>query len=152
MGVSRFNSEGCCSPVGSVQHRPNRQVRHHDPTPHEAVFNMDKEAKKWRPLVYVCSPYAGDVRNNTENARRYCRFAVDAGAIPLAPHLLLPQFLSEETERELALFMGMVLLGRCEEVWVFGERVTDGMAAEIAKAEKRKMKVRYFTDGMEERK
>ena len=46
----------------------------------------------------------------------------------------------------------MVLLGRCEEVWVFGERVTDGMAAEIAKAEKRKMKVRYFTDGMEERK
>lgn len=64
----------------------------------------------------------------------------------------LTQFLSEETERELALFMGMVLLGKCEEVWVFGERVTDGMAAEIAKAEKRKMKVRYFTDGMEERK
>ena len=85
MGVSRFNSEG-----------------YYDPTPHEAVSNIDKEAKKWRPLVYVCSPYAGDVRNNTENARRYCRFAVDAGAIPLAPHLLLPQFLSEETERELA--------------------------------------------------
>lgn len=135
MGVSRFNGEG-----------------YYDPTPHQAVSNMDKEARKWRPLVYVCSPYAGDVERNVKNATRYCRFAVDAGAIPLAPHLLFPQFLSEERERELALFMGMVLLGKCEEVWVFGDRISDGMSAEIAKAEKRNMKVRYFTDGLEERK
>lgn len=134
MGVSRFNGE-----------------RYYDPTPHQAVSNMDKEARKWRPLVYVCSPYAGDERRNTENARRYCRFAVDAGAIPIAPHLLFPQFLSEERERELALFMGAVLLGKCEEVWVFGDRISAGMSAEIAKAEKRNMKVRYFTDGLEER-
>lgn len=55
------------------------------------------------PVVYICSRYSGDVKQNTEMARRYCRYAVDQGYIPLAPHLLLPQFLSEETERDLAI-------------------------------------------------
>lgn len=134
MGVSRFNKEG-----------------YYDPTPHQAVFHMDKEANRRRPLIYVCSPYAGNVEKNVENARRCCRFAVDAGAIPLAPHLLLPQFLSEATERELATRMGLVLLGKCEEIWVFGSRITNGMAVEIAKAKRWDMKIRYFTDRLEER-
>ena len=129
MGVSRFNSEG-----------------YYDPTPHEALSNMKKEARPWKPLVYVASPFAGDVERNVMNARRYCRFAAENGAIPLAPHLLLPQFMSEKTERENAMFMNMVFLGRCEQLWVFGERITEGMAAEIAKAEKRGMPIRYFTD------
>ena len=102
--------------------------------------------KKWRPLVYVCSPYAGDVAGNTEKARRYCRFAVDQGAIPIAPHLLFPQFMSEETERGLAVFMNMVLLGKCEELWVFGEKRSRGMKAEIKKAGKKQMTIRYFTE------
>ena len=80
------------------------------------------------------------------NARRYCRFAVEYGVIPLALHLSLPQLMSEKTERENAMFMNMVFLGRCEQLWVFGERITEGMAAEIAKAEKRGMPIRYFTD------
>ena len=116
MGISRFNSEG-----------------YYDPTAHEAVCNIEKEARKWRPLVYICSPYSGDVDRNTEKARRYCRFAVDQGAIPLAAHMLLPQFMSETKERDLALFMDMVLMGKCEQVWVFGEKISSGMAAEIAK-------------------
>ena len=59
------------------------------------------------PIVYICSPYSGDVEKNTEAARRYCRYAADRGFIPLAPHLLFPQFLSEETERELAIRMDL---------------------------------------------
>ena len=41
-----------------------------------------------RPLVYICSPFSGDIEGNTKKAREYSRFAVDQGAIPLAPHLL----------------------------------------------------------------
>ena len=133
MGISRFNSEG-----------------YYDPTAHEAVSNMEKEARKWRPLVYICSPYSGDVDRNTEKARRYCRFAVDQGAIPLAAHLLLPQFMSETRERDLALFMDMVLMGKCEQVWVFGKKISSGMASEIAKAKKRNMTIRYFTEQCKE--
>ena len=129
MGVSRFNSEGYL-----------------DPVPHEAIASAEKAMKKWRPLVYICSPYAGDAEGNTEKARRYCRFAVDQGAIPIAPHLLFPQFMSEETERGLAVFMNMVLLGKCEELWVFGEKRSRGIKAEIEKARKKQMTIRYFTE------
>ena len=58
--------------------------------------------------------------------------------------------MSEDTERSLALFMGIVLLGKCEEVWVFGDTVSEGMASELEKAERMKKKIRYFTEEMEE--
>lgn len=75
-----------------------------------------------------------------------------AGAIPLAPHLLLPQFMDEGEERELAMFMDLVFLGKCEEVWVFGSevRLSEGMKTEIGRAERRDMKIRYFTESLKE--
>lgn len=105
-----------------------------------------EKVKNYRPLVYICSPYAGDTGKNAENARRYCRFAVNRNGIPIALHLLFPQFMDEETERENALFMGIVLLGKCDEVWVFGDTISSGMRQEIAKAEAFKKKVRYFSE------
>ena len=109
------------------------------------LSNIDKEQKKYRPIVYVCSPYSGDVVGNTEKARKYCRYAVDQGAIPIAPHLLLPQFMKEETERELAMFMDIAILSKCKELWVFGSP-TAGMQSEIAYAESKKMTIKYFED------
>ncbi len=131
MGISRYNAEGYA-----------------DPTAHDAVCNAER--RPWMPLVYICSPYSGDVEGNTRKAVRYSRFAVNKGAIPLAPHLLLPQFMSEEKERELSLFIGMVLMGRCEQVWVFGGKLSPGMQAEVARAKKKRMRIRYFTEEMEE--
>ena len=129
MGAYGFNQEG-----------------YPDPTAIEAVANVTKAEKKYLPLVYICSKYSGDVVGNTEAAKRYSRYAVDAGAIPLAPHLLLPLYLKEETERDLAMFMDMVLLGKCDELWVFGSEASPGMSAEIAKAKKHHKKIRYFDE------
>ena len=53
-------------------------------------------------------------------------------------------------ERDLILFMDLVLLGKCSEVWVFGSEITDGMKLEIGKAKKRRMTVRYFTEDLKE--
>ena len=136
MSINKFNSEG-----------------YYDPTTYEALTNIEKEERAlraFRPIVYICSPYAGEVAANVENARRYSRFAGDAGYMPIAPHLLFPQFLSEETERELAIFMDLVLLGKCEQLWVFGGEVSDGMRREIGKAKQKNMTIRYFTEDMEE--
>jgi hypothetical protein len=48
-----------------------------DPTASLAFVNIEREerARKWgyMPLVYICSPYRGDVARNAEAARRYCR-------------------------------------------------------------------------------
>lgn len=103
-----------------------------------------------RPLVYICSPYSGDPSGNTKKAIRYSRFAVDQGAIPLAPHLLLPLYMRENGERELAMRMDMAFLSRCDELWVFGANWSDGMQAEITKAKKLQMKIRYFMEDCKE--
>lgn len=139
MGISKFNQEG-----------------YYDPVAYQALMNIEAERKAMRqqevkmPIVYICSPYAGNVKRNVCSARVYSRFALDEGCIPITPHLLYPQFMDEETERELGLKIGRILLGKCREVWVFGHVISDGMAKEIMQAKKWKRPVRYFTDDLEE--
>ena len=137
MSVSKFTHEG-----------------YYDPTTYTALSNIEAEERKarFRPVLYVCSPFSGNLESNVENTRRYCRFAVDSGFVPFAPHLLFPQFMYDEVpeERELALFMGIVRLTKCAELWVFGERISKGMSKEIHKAEARNMLIRYFTTNCEE--
>ena len=138
MGINKFNSEG-----------------YFDPTAYEALTAIEKEVKQktvFRTLVYVCSPLSGDIPGNQEKARRYCRFAVDTGYIPLAPHLFFPQFMRDDSqvERNLALFMDIVLLSKCAELWVFGSTISKGMSIEIEKAKRKGQPIRYFTEECKE--
>lgn len=119
-----------------------------DTVPYQALSNIDKEQKKYRPIVYICSPFSGDVEGNTKKARAYSRYAVNQGFIPIAPHLLLPQFMKEDSERDLAMFMDIAILSKCKELWVFGSP-TAGMQAEIAYAEKKQMTIKYFDETLE---
>lgn len=136
-----------------------------DMTPFKALSNIHKEKKAaqkaaisclydgYRPLVYICSPFRGDIDKNIQNARKYSRFAIDNKAIPITPHLLYPQFMDDNDPKERYLAthtINYVLLGKCRELWVFGNKISDGMVREIALAEKRKMKIKYFTETMEE--
>lgn len=85
-------------------------------------------------------------------ARRYSRFAVDKGYIPIAPHLLYPQFLddADPDERELGIFFGNAIMSKCSEVWVFGSRISAGMQAEIRRAKWKNYRLRYFTEDCQE--
>ena len=89
---------------------------------------------------------------NIENARKYSRFAVIHHSIPIAPHLLFPQFLDDTLgeDRQTAMFMNYVLLTKCVQLWVFGSSISEGMAQEIQWAKRRHMPIRYFTEEMEE--
>jgi GMP synthase-like glutamine amidotransferase len=77
---------------------------------------------------------------------------VDAGYIPLAPHLLFPQFLDDTNpkERELGLCFGNTLMSKCSEVWVFGNRISEGMKAEISLAKQENYCLHYFTEECQE--
>ena len=67
MGIDKFNHEG-----------------YSDPTTYEALTNIQREEKAadkkaaYLPLVYVCSPYAGDIENNVKNEKKYRRFVKEA--------------------------------------------------------------------------
>lgn len=137
MSVSKLNGEG-----------------YHDPTAYEALSAVEREARKklYRPLVFICSPLAGVIEKNIDSARRYSKFAMEQGTIPFAPHLLFPQFLDENdrTQRDLGIFFGLVLLGKCDEMWVFGSPPSRGMGVEIAKARKRGLPIRWFNGQCQE--
>jgi len=62
------------------------------------------------------------------------RQLLDEGLMPVAPHLYLPQLVDEGSERERALGLCVELLGTCDEVRVYGERVTEGMERELCEA------------------
>lgn len=138
---------------------------YHDPTTYEALRKVESSSKEqqkavnfltfdgFRPLVYISSPYAGDIKLNIANARRYSRFALSQKAIPLAPHLLYPQFMDNTNpiERDFARYkVNYVLIGKCDELWVFGNAISSGMEYEISVAKKRNMRIRYFTDDLKE--
>ena len=76
-------------------------------------------------LIYVASPYAGDVERNVEYAKQACRTVMESGHAFFAPHLLYP-----------------AVLHRCDELWAFGPCVSSGMQAEIAEAERLRIPVR----------
>jgi hypothetical protein len=96
-----------------------------------------------RPFVYICSPYRGNTTANEHKAREYCRKAYDAGYLPLAPHLLFPQFLDESVpeERENGLEMAKALLRRCRSIAICGDTITEGMMEEIMLANRLNMPV-----------
>lgn len=138
MSINKFNAEG-----------------YFDPTAFEAMVAVEKEEKAlraFRSIVYICSPFAGEIEKNIEAAQRYSRFAVDNGFIPLTPHLLFPQFLDDNSPKEcqLGLHFGNALMSKCSEVWVFGENISSGMEAEIKRARWKNYRLRYFTKDCKE--
>ena len=90
---------------------------------------------------------------NVENAKRYSRFAVDRHYLPITPHIYFTQFMDDNIpeERDTAIFMNWVLMSKCLELWVFGDTVSSGMKAEIERAKRKHMKIRYFTEDLEEK-
>lgn len=88
-------------------------------------------------LVYIASPYAGDVESNVLFAKDACRYAIQQGAAPVAAHLLYPQLLDDRIpeEREAGLRMGLRVLEACDELWLCGESISAGMQKELEAAE-----------------
>lgn len=128
MSINKFNSEGYI-----------------DPTAYEALKNIERDEKK--KVVFICSPFAGDMEGNAKRARRYGYFAATKNAVPIIPHLMFPQFLDENDpeERQMGLNMGLILLSKCHEVWVFGDKLSTGMSKEVMKARQWNIPIRYFT-------
>lgn len=88
-------------------------------------------------LIYVASPYAGEVKQNIKFAELACRMVMNRGHAFFAPHLIYPHFLNDDDplQRQTGQDMGLAVLEKCDELWVFGDRISPGMEREIQKAE-----------------
>ena len=70
------------------------------------------------------------------------------GIMPLAPHLYFTQFLKDgdAQERSTGIRFGMQWLEEADEVWVFGETISEGMAEEIERAYELKKPIRNLPE------
>jgi hypothetical protein len=129
-----------------------------DMTAYKALSNVSREERREAGLkpepqkVYICSPFAGDMEQNVRNALKYCRFALQKGKFPIAPHCYLPRFMDDNApaERELAMSFGIRFLYECRELWIFGTYISEGMKREILAAKWRRIRIRQFNENTEE--
>ena len=97
---------------------------------------MDK-----KELIYVCSPLYDKTREGIEKNMKKAAYYMDlikeqTGFKAIAPHSFLPKYLDDNIpqEREVALAFGLSVLKITSAVVVCGDRISNGMEAEIAKA------------------
>lgn len=97
-------------------------------------------------MAFCCSKFRGNKEQNIEAAKSYARFITLCGKSPVVPHLLFPQFLDDNDaeERIKGITLGVDQLKMCDEMWIFGTEISDGMAYEIEEAKKYGIPVRLF--------
>ncbi|NCC61451.1 MAG: hypothetical protein EOM12_11030, partial [Verrucomicrobiae bacterium] len=121
----------------------------HDPS-HSDPASSGNSASHSNPAspkkIFVCSPYRplseteesrkSELETNIFRAKTACRILTTLGFMPLAPHLYFTTFLKDEEkrERENGIRLGLQWLEEADEVWVFGDTISEGMAVEISKA------------------
>lgn len=97
--------------------------------------------------VYVCAPLGGNIEENLKKVKTYTAYALRCGTAPVVSHfyaLCLDD--NAPKDRGIGLAAGMSLLWLCDEVWVFGDTVTEGMKAELQFAKSLNIRIRYITE------
>ena len=84
-------------------------------------------------MVYLASPLRGDYERNIKKAVEYSRLVSECGLLPLAPHIIFSQWCNDTVpeQREQGLKLGLSLLEKCDEIWVMGNKISQGMQGEI---------------------
>lgn len=88
-------------------------------------------------VVYIAHPIGGDVENNIKKVIAICRTVnlETSDVVPFVPYLSDLYALDDNTpsERERGLKNGLSLLkkGFINEIWLYGDRISNGMRAEI---------------------
>ena len=97
--------------------------------------------------VYVCAPLGGNIEENLKKVKIYTAYALRCGTAPVVPHFYAECLDDNDPKnRELGLAAGMSLLWLCDEVWVFGDTVTDGMRAELKFGKNLNIRIRHITE------
>lgn len=89
--------------------------------------------------VYICHAFSADPKRNARRVAGICAAIASESVLPIAPQIYLPEFISESTDRALAMTLCIALLSVCDEIWVYGD-ITTGMEVEIEYAKQHNIK------------
>lgn len=93
-----------------------------------------------KPIVYIAHPIGGDVEGNIKRVLAIVRkLSIENEVIPFAPYIVDVQALDDSNpiERGIGFTHNMAMFERgiIDEVWLYGGRISNGMATEIKWAE-----------------
>ena len=97
--------------------------------------------------VYICAPLGGNVAENLEKVKTYAKYALICGTAPVVPHfyaLCLNDNIPKE--REIGMAAGLSLLWFCDEMWIFGDEVSEGMRGEIQFCKNLNIRMKNISD------
>lgn len=81
--------------------------------------------------VYICASMDGDLASVLERVKAYVNYALKCGVAPVAPHFYLQAILPDtEANAEIIRSAARSLLWYCDEMWVFGDEITETMASD----------------------
>lgn len=102
--------------------------------------------------VFVCSPYHGDTKKNTEKAAFAAKILSESGHMPVAPHLYFPNFLddNDQYERIRGIELGIEQMKECNLVWLLGTSITPGMEFELEVAKEIGIPIRMYDDNFKQ--
>lgn len=109
-----------------------------------------KGAEKVKKVVFAAHPISGDIEGNMKKALEICSRLFRKNVIPVAPYLVALKILDDKIveERELGIEANRICFERgfVDELWLFGDRISDGMRGEIELAHKFGIPVVPMTD------
>jgi hypothetical protein len=98
-------------------------------------------------VVYICHAISGDVQGNLEKIKNIVREInlTEEDVVPFAPYWLdchaLDDSIPEERERGIKNDHELFNRGFIDELWLYGDKISAGMWAEIRLAQSKKIKV-----------
>ena len=97
--------------------------------------------------VYVCAPLGGNIEENLKKVKIYTSYALRCGTTPVVPHFYAECLDDNDPkDREIGLAAGLSLLWFCDELWLFGDTVTDGMKNELQFCKNLYIRIRKITE------
>jgi hypothetical protein len=102
------------------------------------VLNTQRRGIKMK-VIYLCHPVSGDVAGNLANAKLWVRWVEENYPVAVVASWITECEIWDDDNpehRKAGLARDLAVIERCDAVWLVGGRISSGMAAEAAHAEK----------------
>ncbi len=95
-------------------------------------------------VVYISFSFRDIERKNSEDIRAYFKYALKEGVLPINPISIAKELQEASTHKKGIFNKRLELIKRCDEVWVFQEKIQDNMIQDVNVAKRHNIPVKFI--------